>query len=138
MFEVLTTQFFLRGTLLQDLLDSYTKIHQQIKYFTKLKESEESSLPELQENWDKMARRQREINMLLTKKAQLEDLQRELPWSMVYDSEKVCQSKCVSLMRQNYELEAEKVRQHERNLEKVKRAEHDAQVSIAHAHADEL
>jgi hypothetical protein len=73
-------------------LESYTKIQQQIEYFKKLKESEESSIPELQANWDKMARRQREINMLLTKKAQLEDLQRELPWSMVYDSEKVCDS----------------------------------------------
>lgn len=82
-------QFFLKGTLLQDLVDSYTKIQQQIGYFNKLKEDEAKSIPEYTEVRDKLARQKREATMLLEKKAQADGLFVELAWSYVYEKEAV-------------------------------------------------
>ena len=75
--------------MLQSLSDSYTGIGQQIKFFSNLKDTEKDTLPELQQEADRLTRRAREIELVFSKRKDVDKLVAELAWSYVHHGEKV-------------------------------------------------
>jgi hypothetical protein len=71
------------------LSTSYSSIDQQIKFFDKLKQSEEEGIPELMEEQDRWLRKAREIEMVLNKRRDLDSLTAELAWAYAIRGEKV-------------------------------------------------
>jgi hypothetical protein len=81
--------------LLESLSNSYSAIGQQIQFFKNLKRTEKESIPELQQEADRLNRRAREIELVFSKRKDVDTLLAELAWRYAYDGEKVC----ISLVR---------------------------------------
>jgi hypothetical protein len=75
--------------LLESLSNSYSGIGQQIKFFENLKETEKDAIPELQQEADRLARRAREIELVFSKRKDVDKLVAELAWSYVHHGNKV-------------------------------------------------
>jgi hypothetical protein len=75
--------------MLQSLSEAYDSIGQQISVFKNLKTAEENSVPELQEAWDRLQRQKKEMELVLNKRKDVDDLIAELAWSYVKQGEKV-------------------------------------------------
>lgn len=75
--------------MLQTLSEAYDSIGQQILVFSNLKEAEINSIPELQQNWDRLHRQEKEIQLVLNKRKDVDVLIAELAWSYVKQGEKV-------------------------------------------------
>jgi len=55
-------------------------------------ETEKNSIPELQQESDRLSRKAREIALVFSKRKDVDDLVAELAWSFVHDGEKVISS----------------------------------------------
>jgi hypothetical protein len=75
--------------LLESLSNSYSAIGQQIQFFKNLKRTEKESIPELQQEADRLNRRAREIELVFSKRKDVDALLAELAWRYAYDGEKV-------------------------------------------------
>jgi len=75
--------------LLESLSNSYSSIGQQIKFFENLKETEKDAIPELQQEADRLSRRAREIELVFSKRKDVDKLVAEMAWSYVHRGNKV-------------------------------------------------
>ena len=55
-------------------------------------ETEKNSIPELQQESDRLSRKAREIALVFSKRKDVDDLVAELAWSFVHDGEQVISS----------------------------------------------
>lgn len=77
----LTRQFFMHGTLLQSLVDSYTKIEQHVSLLTRDLERKQTTIPDLKANWTRLLRQSKESQRLIEMQAEVKAIDRELAWA---------------------------------------------------------
>lgn len=82
-------QFFMQGTLLQSLSDSYANIEQSVAQLERHRTQTREMIPDLGEAWDRLSRKEKETNRLLEMRCEADKIEGELAWAYVVDKEKV-------------------------------------------------
>lgn len=78
-------QFFMQGTLLQSLSDSYTDIQHKASQLERLRKQSKDTIPDLKEGWQRLLRKEKETNRMLDMRNELDRLDKELAWAYVAD-----------------------------------------------------